>query len=241
MPSRYEPCGLTQMYALAYGTVPVVRRTGGLADSIIGLHGENLDWATGFHFDDPSPHALAAEVLHAQNVFFHRDTWSRAHEERDEGRLLVGPLGQRLRARLPARAGGARAALVGIPQAGHRQDAGADSKGASVRKLIALVAKQGQAGLHDHGIEAALPILLDIGKGEVQSARRAVRPMAGHRLDDVGHGEDARAEGDLLSPEPLRIAGAVLAVRGARGPSPRWARGTRPLSGSPSRLPGESG
>ena len=77
MPSRYEPCGLTQMYALAYGTVPVVRRTGGLADSIIGLHGENLEWATGFHFDDASPHALAAEVLHAQSVFFHRDAWSR--------------------------------------------------------------------------------------------------------------------------------------------------------------------
>jgi starch synthase len=77
MPSRYEPCGLTQMYALAYGTVPIVRRTGGLADSIIGLHGENLEWATGFHFDDPSPHALAAGVLHAQHVFFQRDTWGR--------------------------------------------------------------------------------------------------------------------------------------------------------------------
>ena len=77
VPSRYEPCGLTQMYAMAYGTVPVVRRTGGLADSVIGLHGENLDWANGFHFDDPSPHALAAELLHAQRVFFHRDAWGK--------------------------------------------------------------------------------------------------------------------------------------------------------------------
>jgi len=76
MPSRYEPCGLTQMYALAYGTVPIVRRTGGLADSVLGFTGGNLEWATGFQYDDPSPHALAAEVLRAQNVFFHKEQWS---------------------------------------------------------------------------------------------------------------------------------------------------------------------
>jgi starch synthase len=77
MPSRFEPCGLNQMYSLAYGTPPIVRRTGGLADSVEGFDGQNLDTATGFVFDEASPRALAATVLWAQRVFFHRDSWSR--------------------------------------------------------------------------------------------------------------------------------------------------------------------
>jgi starch synthase len=77
MPSRFEPCGLNQMYSLAYGTPPIVRRTGGLADSVLGYDGGNLEKATGFLFDDPSSHAVAAEVLRAQSVFFHPDAWQR--------------------------------------------------------------------------------------------------------------------------------------------------------------------
>lgn len=50
MPSIYEPCGLNQMYALRYGTVPVVRLTGGLADTVIPFDGSNLDAANGFGF-----------------------------------------------------------------------------------------------------------------------------------------------------------------------------------------------
>jgi len=57
MPSRYEPCGLNQMYSLVYGTLPIVRRTGGLADTV-----ENYDEAkgtgTGFMFDDLTPRAI---------------------------------------------------------------------------------------------------------------------------------------------------------------------------------------
>jgi starch synthase len=57
MPSRYEPCGLNQMYSLRYGTLPVVHRTGGLADTV-----ENYDQATGagtgFMFDDLTPRAI---------------------------------------------------------------------------------------------------------------------------------------------------------------------------------------
>lgn len=54
VPSRYEPCGLTQQYALLYGSVPVVRRTGGLADTV--------DDETGFLFENLSPGALASAI-----------------------------------------------------------------------------------------------------------------------------------------------------------------------------------
>ena len=60
MPSRYEPCGLNQMYSLRYGTPPVVRNTGGLADTVVNATEENLatGLATGFSFNDYSPDAL---------------------------------------------------------------------------------------------------------------------------------------------------------------------------------------
>jgi starch synthase len=77
MPSRFEPCGLNQMYSQAYGTPPIVRKTGGLADSVEGFDGHNPDMATGFTFDEASPHALASTVLWAQRVFFHRELWQR--------------------------------------------------------------------------------------------------------------------------------------------------------------------
>jgi starch synthase len=71
MPSRYEPCGLNQMYSLAYGTLPIVRKTGGLADTV-----ENYDEAagkgTGFMFDDLTPAAIYNTVGWAIWAWYNR-------------------------------------------------------------------------------------------------------------------------------------------------------------------------
>ncbi|HEU4919708.1 MAG TPA: glycosyltransferase, partial [Candidatus Limnocylindrales bacterium] len=59
MPSRFEPCGQGQMISLRYGTPPIVRRTGGLADTVIDERRRPGD-GTGFAFDEAAPEALAA-------------------------------------------------------------------------------------------------------------------------------------------------------------------------------------
>jgi starch synthase len=70
MPSRYEPCGLNQMYSLRYGTIPIVRATGGLLDTISDIDGAGGS-GNGFIFTDYSPAALLDAVRRA--VEFHRD------------------------------------------------------------------------------------------------------------------------------------------------------------------------
>ncbi|MFQ1022402.1 glycogen synthase GlgA [Avibacterium paragallinarum] len=60
VPSRFEPCGLTQLYGLKYGTLPLVRATGGLADTVVDSHSENIKArrATGFVFNDANVEGL---------------------------------------------------------------------------------------------------------------------------------------------------------------------------------------
>ncbi|MDG6777353.1 glycogen synthase GlgA [Thiomicrorhabdus sp. zzn3] len=79
MPSRFEPCGLNQMYSLAYGTPPIVHHTGGLADTVVNATDENLkqSLATGFVFYDPSRHALKSTLLHALHLFAKPRTWQK--------------------------------------------------------------------------------------------------------------------------------------------------------------------
>jgi starch synthase len=76
MPSRFEPCGLNQMYSLRYGTLPLVRATGGLDDTV-----ENYDpytgQGTGFKFWEPSGPALIDTLRWALRVYDHPDVWRR--------------------------------------------------------------------------------------------------------------------------------------------------------------------
>jgi starch synthase len=74
MPSRYEPCGLNQMYSLRYGTVPIVRRTGGLADSV--EHYERASGrGTGIVFNDFDSSALAWAINTALDLYAEPEHW----------------------------------------------------------------------------------------------------------------------------------------------------------------------
>jgi starch synthase len=76
MPSRYEPCGLNQIYSLMYGTVPIVRATGGLDDTIEEWNAE-LGTGTGFKFHGYNPLNLLAAIDRALSAFRDREGWAR--------------------------------------------------------------------------------------------------------------------------------------------------------------------
>ena len=76
MPSRYEPCGLNQMYSMRYGTVPIVRRTGGLADSVRPFD-TVTGQGTGIVFNDYSADAVAWAVNHALDLYQQKGNWRR--------------------------------------------------------------------------------------------------------------------------------------------------------------------
>jgi starch synthase len=79
MPSRFEPCGLNQMYSQRYGTPPVVRRTGGLADSVVDCTSTTLadGTATGFVYDAPTPDALLQAAGRAVAAWRSPQQWRR--------------------------------------------------------------------------------------------------------------------------------------------------------------------
>lgn len=80
MPSQYEPCGLNQIYSLKYGTVPIVRKTGGLADTVLDWHkylSNGQETGTGFSFNDYSSHALFTTVERAVRTFQNKDIWKK--------------------------------------------------------------------------------------------------------------------------------------------------------------------
>lgn len=78
MPSRYEPCGLSQMIAMKYGTLPVVTKVGGLVDTVVGYK-ENSDNAasTGFFIDSLSEKGITAALEKALKVYGNKKTWNK--------------------------------------------------------------------------------------------------------------------------------------------------------------------
>ena len=78
VPSRFEPCGLTQLYGLRYGTLPLVRRVGGLADTVVDANETNIDYdtATGFVFEKADAADLLNAVKRAFAAYANAPVWS---------------------------------------------------------------------------------------------------------------------------------------------------------------------
>lgn len=74
LPSRYEPCGLTQMYALKYGTIPIVRSTGGLADTVFEYNEENKE-GNGFLFLNYNAEDMDFAISRALKVYYNSESW----------------------------------------------------------------------------------------------------------------------------------------------------------------------
>ena len=96
MPSQYEPCGLTQMRAQRYGTIPIARRVGGLADTI-------EDGVTGFLFDDYTPADFTRAVMRAIDQFEEPDGWLRDDAHGDVARFQLGAVGGEVSERVSPR------------------------------------------------------------------------------------------------------------------------------------------
>ncbi len=79
MPSRFEPCGLNQLYSLRYGTIPIVHRTGGLADTVVNASIENGKLnksSTGFVFDQARASELLKTIMQALKIFTQKEHWN---------------------------------------------------------------------------------------------------------------------------------------------------------------------
>jgi starch synthase len=80
MPSRFEPCGLNQMYSLRYGTVPVVHAVGGLDDTV-QPYTARARHANGFKFDTPSADAMVRALRRAVRLYHNRPVWAQLMRE----------------------------------------------------------------------------------------------------------------------------------------------------------------
>jgi starch synthase len=76
IPSKFEPCGIVQMEAMRYGSIPIARKTGGLADTIKNFKPEK-DEGDGFLFKEYDPYALFATICKAQAIFQLKEEWKK--------------------------------------------------------------------------------------------------------------------------------------------------------------------
>jgi starch synthase len=79
MPSRYEPCGLSQMIAMRYGCIPVARATGGLVNTVVHVS-HTIQGATGFLFQDPYPSVFARTLKRALKYYHQPEAWQQLQE-----------------------------------------------------------------------------------------------------------------------------------------------------------------
>ena len=98
VPSRFEPCGLTQLYGLRYGTIPVVARTGGLADSVIDANSAaaEVGAATGIVFDPIDAEGLGHALSRAFELFTDGASWKDPGARRHEAARRMVPIGASL-------------------------------------------------------------------------------------------------------------------------------------------------
>ena len=77
MPSKFEPCGLSQLMSLRYGTIPIVRETGGLKDTV-EPYNEFEGTGTGFSFQNYNAHEMMATVRYAEKIYYdNRREWNK--------------------------------------------------------------------------------------------------------------------------------------------------------------------
>ena len=101
MPSRFEPCGLNQMYSLRYGTIPIVRATGGLDDSVID-YGQDADAANGVKFYEYTSRALAKAIRKALAIYEQPELLRAIPPQRHESGFFLGQNRGGICARVPA-------------------------------------------------------------------------------------------------------------------------------------------